>query len=196
MRPPGGRAGACAGRLRLGRQLVCSGASGAKRGTMRAGAILTIGLSSLPGAVLAQNGAQVAPATVRACFDAARPADRGAPACAGEAARACQALPGGQTTLGITECLMAEAAVWGDLMRAALTRQAAALATAGPDQAPDLARQLDAAQTAWAAYRDAQCGLVYAIWLDGSIRTIMAGACHLRMLAARAVELRFLGEME
>lgn len=131
------------------------------------------------------------PATVQACLDATRPVDR-LPACAGKAARECQARPDGDTTLGITECLMAETAVWGDLMRAALAEQAETLGRNDPKLVP----QLDATQTAWAAYRDAQCGLIYGIWIDGSIRTIMAADCQLVMTAQRAVDLRHLGAME
>jgi uncharacterized protein YecT (DUF1311 family) len=150
-------------------------------------------LLGLPGMAAAQQGsygqAQVDPAQVQACFDAARPTDEGVPACASEAARACQARPGGHTTLGISECLLAETAVWGELMRAALARQAQTLGRTDPN----LKSQLTAAQTAWAAYRDAECGLRYAIWIEGSIRTIIAADCHLNKTAQRAVELRLLG---
>ncbi|MGF6860390.1 uncharacterized protein YecT (DUF1311 family) [Rhodobacteraceae bacterium MBR-64] len=153
-------------------------------------------LSTLPGAAMAQQGAygqaQVDPAPVRACYQAARPADRGVPACAGDAARACQARPGGDTTLGISECLMAETAVWDDLMRGALAQQAQTLGQNDPALPP----QLTAAQNDWAAYRDADCGLRYAIWLTGSIRTIIAADCHLAKTAQRAVELRYLGGAE
>lgn len=154
-----------------------------------------IALVAIPGLAWAQRAAdlsaQVDPAQVQACLDAARPVDR-SPDCAGDAARACQARPGGETTLGVTECLMAETAVWDDLMRAALSDQAETLAR----QDASLPPQLEAAQAAWAAYRDAQCGLVYAIWMEGSIRTILAADCHLAKTAQRAVELRHLGGME
>lgn len=153
---------------------------------------LAVALAALPGTTGAQEPL-IGPAPVRACLEAARPHDRGAPACAGAAARACQQRPGGDTTLGITDCLMAETAIWDDLMQAELARQTAILRAAGGD---GLVAQLTASQHAWAAYRDAQCGLVYGIWRDGSIRTIMAGECQLSITARRAVELRHLGGME
>lgn len=157
---------------------------------LRAFAVMLVGL---PGAAAAQQGshgqAQVDPATVQACYQAARPTDRGAPACAGEAARACQDRPGGDTTLGISECLLAETFVWGDLMRTALAQQAQTLGRADAG----LPKQLAVAQNAWAAFRDADCGLRYGIWLDGSIRTIIAADCHLTKTAQRAVEVRYLG---
>lgn len=148
---------------------------------------VALGITSGPVGAQETN---VAPATVRACLDATRPVDRGPPACAGQAARECQERPGGDTTLGITECLMAETAVWDTLMQAALARQQGTLGT------PALVAQLTAAQTAWATYRDTQCGLIYGIWIDGSIRTIMAADCQLVMTAQRAVELHHLGGME
>lgn len=159
------------------------------RAVARAGAVA---LAVMSGPVVAQQGVQLDPEAVRACAQTARAVDRGAPACAGEAARACQARPGGGTTLGTTECLMAETAVWGDLMQAALADQAQRLG----QQDPALVPQLNAAQKAWIAYRDAECGLRYGIWIEGSIRTIIAADCHLIKTAQRAIEVRFLGSME
>jgi uncharacterized protein YecT (DUF1311 family) len=114
------------------------------------------------------------------------------PSCVGAAATACQALPGGETTLGITECLMAETAVWADLMQESYARQAEAL---GKEER-NLEAQMAVAQKAWSAYREAECGLRYSYWIEGSIRTIIAAACHLEKTAARAQELRSLGVME
>lgn len=130
-------------------------------------------------------------ALVRACHSGVALAEPYVP-CVGDAARACQALPGGDTTLGITECLMAETRVWEEVMLAEYERQAGELA-ALPGE---LSAQLAATQTAWRSYRDAECGLRYALWIDGSIRTIVAADCHLRKTAARAQELRDLGAME
>jgi len=129
---------------------------------------------------------------VAACFDTGRAARDTAPACVGEAAVRCQDRAGGTTTLGIAECLMAETGVWEDLMHDALARKSQDLAQRAPGLAPALAE----AQAAWAAYREAACGLQYRIWSEGSIRTIVAGNCHLRMTAARALDVDMLGEME
>jgi len=138
----------------------------------------------------AQTG-RVDAAAVRACL-AGAPAREGPPGCAGEAARACLGQPSGNTTLAIAECLMAETRVWEDLMAAALRHRAGGF---GRDR-PELVGDLEAAQRAWAAYREAECGLRYAIWIEGSIRTIIAGDCHLKKTAARALELRHLAGME
>ena len=144
----------------------------------------------LAAAATAQQ-AEVDAELVRDCFAEAR-ADGGVPSCAGDAADACRVRPGGGTTLGISQCLMAETQVWVGLMNAAIARQAEAF---GRDR-PELVAELHAVQDAWVAYRDAECGLRYAIWVGGSIRTIVAGSCHLRKTAARALELRDLGSME
>lgn len=154
---------------------------------MRPGLILAMGLAWPAGAQEAMVEAEV----VRACHDGARAGDL-SPACVGAAAAACQARPGGETTIGIAACLMAETAVWADLMQAAYDRQAGALAGAPGD----LVAQLAAAQAAWEVYREAECGLRYGYWIDGSIRTIVAADCRLKKTAARALELHDLGAME
>lgn len=130
-------------------------------------------------------------ALVRACHAGAALGET-RPSCVGAAAAACQALPGGDTTLGISECLMAETAVWAGLMQAAYDRQVERLGQSDPS----LPESLRNSQAAWMAYRDAECGLRYHVWLDGSIRVIIAGNCHLEKTAARAQELRDLGAME
>ncbi|WP_297774769.1 lysozyme inhibitor LprI family protein [uncultured Roseovarius sp.] len=110
----------------------------------------------------------------------------------GDAAARCQERPGGDTTLGISECLMAETGVWAALMQEAYDQKLDTLRET--DQSlPEALRQ---SQEAWAAYRDAACGLQYQIWLQGSIRVIIAGNCHLRKTAARAHELSGLGELD
>jgi uncharacterized protein YecT (DUF1311 family) len=130
-------------------------------------------------------------ALVRACHAGTALGAPSAP-CIGEAARACQALPGGDTTLGISECLMAETRVWEAVLQAEYERQEEALAA----WSGGLDAQLAVTQAAWRDYREAECALRYAYWIDGSIRTIMAADCHLKKTAARAQELRDLGAME
>lgn len=153
-------------------------------------AMIVLLMALLPGFASSQE-ASVDQALVRGCFEAVQAAGD-LPACVGEAARLCQARPGGDTTLGISECLMAETAVWADFMQEAYLRQRELL---GQTNAA-LVAQLEAAQRAWVAYNEAECSLRYAIWIDGSIRVIVAGDCHLRKTAARARELAALGVMD
>jgi len=128
---------------------------------------------------------------VHGCFSQAQNAS-GLSSCLGKAASACQTAPGNDTTLGITQCIQAETAVWDSLLNEQYQLRRSELA----DQSPELARQLRDVQRAWIAFRDAECGLQYSLWLGGSIRTVVAANCLMTETAERAVELRDLGKME
>jgi len=132
---------------------------------------------------------QIDPQTVRACFETTGPG-MVQPPCVGFAAQTCQAQPGGQTTLGISACLQGETQAWDDLLNAQYKGARAQMLAQG---GPALADQLLEAQRAWIAFRDADCGLEYSIWGDGSMRVIAAAQCQLRKTAQRVFELRALG---
>jgi uncharacterized protein YecT (DUF1311 family) len=122
-------------------------------------------------------------AEVAACF-ADTPLGEVDPACLGAASNACQTVtPGGGTTLGITECILAETAAWDGLLNREYAATRATLE-------PDIAAQLLTAQRAWIAFRDAECGLQYALWRDGTIRSIVAANCRMVMTARRTIDLR------
>jgi len=125
--------------------------------------------------------------TVEACFEAGTPSF-----CVGDAAADCQGRPGGDTTLGISECLMAETGVWAALMQEAYDRKVQSLG----EIESSLPEALRTSQDAWVAYREAECGLQYRIWSQGSIRVIIAGTCDLQKTAARALELSELGRLD
>ena len=77
-------------------------------------------LSLFPAAGLAQEAAAPgAVATIVETCVAQTPRGELAPECIGAASRQCQQSPDGEATLGITDCLMAEHAVWD----AALNRE-------------------------------------------------------------------------
>lgn len=142
-------------------------------------------LSILLPAPLAAQEATVDEAAVEACFAQAGRGDVN-PGCLGNAAEVCQkSHTQGETTLGISECLMAEAAAWDDLLNREykLTRDAFA------DQ-PGLPDRLLEAQRAWIAFRDAECTLAYDSYGGGSMRVIAAADCRLRHTARRTLELR------
>ncbi|MFD2738582.1 lysozyme inhibitor LprI family protein [Sulfitobacter aestuarii] len=143
---------------------------------------------------MAQAAKPIDTGYIEQCFTSARVGEV-APACISQAARHCSETTGG-TTLDYSECLMAETAHWDAILnsqyqslRADFTAQDADAATGNHD----LAGQLLDAQRAWIAFRDADCGLVYAQWIDGSHRVIAAGFCHLNKTAQRAIELRDMG---
>lgn len=138
----------------------------------------------LPAPTMAQQPA-LDPAIVEACVSDTPRGDL-APACIGAAAKQCQQAPGGDTTLGIAECVMGEHAAWD----AALNREyKAARAAFQDDPAAD---SLLAAQRAWIAWRDAECAFQYDRYGGGSMRTIASANCQMSMTAQRALELRAL----
>jgi uncharacterized protein YecT (DUF1311 family) len=148
-----------------------------------AATILPVALAAA-GGVAAQSMA-VNAAYVRNCMASALPGQLH-PACLGAAANACQSQPGGQTTLGISECIQAEAAVWDGILNeqyGALMGQVKAAGQGLPDA-------LRAAQRAWIAFRDAQCAYAYQVSGGGSIRVIDAANCLMVMTARRTIELR------
>jgi len=153
--------------------------------------LLALALAMLPRGAVAQE-MRVDRQQVLQCFRAT-PLDAAPPACIGDAAAACQRLPGGETTLGTADCLTAETGVWDDLLNA---EYRAAMARMRDQGGGALAEQLRDAQRAWIAFRDAECGLRYGIWAGGTIRVIIGANCVLRETAERALELRDLGRME
>ncbi|WP_282602821.1 lysozyme inhibitor LprI family protein [Paracoccus sp. PARArs4] len=142
---------------------------------------LALILALMPLPALSQT-VPVDAASVASCRDGAAHGDV-APDCIGLAAQACQrAHSQPDTTLAISQCLMAEAAAWDDL----LNDEYNALRDARPAQADTL---LDA-QRAWIALRDADCTMAYDIHNGGSMRAIAAADCQLRHTAIRTLQLR------
>ncbi|MEM8869902.1 MAG: lysozyme inhibitor LprI family protein [Pseudomonadota bacterium] len=110
----------------------------------------------------------------------------------------CQSQPNMGTTLGMMTCAQHETQAWDVLLNA---EYAEALAWAkgmdAQDQQhfPEFAKRAEsllAAQRAWIAFRDAECGLAYAVWGAGSMRTLAGTACHADMTAERTLALRAL----
>lgn len=115
------------------------------------------------------------------------------PLCLGQASNQCQEQPGGSTTIGISECIQAETAMWDVILNEEYkwTQMANEAADEqGLSQVLDRSDALRDAQRAWIAFRDADCTARYAMWQDGTIRTIVGANCHLTMTAQRAIELR------
>ncbi|NOD28865.1 lysozyme inhibitor LprI family protein [Ruegeria atlantica] len=135
--------------------------------------------------------ASVDDAYIRQCFSQEQTGTN-VPECTGQAANACQASPGNDTTIGISQCIQAETAIWDALLNEQYKLRRSELA----EQDPELANQLRDVQRAWIRFRDAECGLQYSLWSGGTIRTIVAANCYLVETAERALELRDLGNME
>ncbi|MFN9543635.1 MAG: lysozyme inhibitor LprI family protein [Alphaproteobacteria bacterium] len=115
--------------------------------------------------------------------------------CVGLAAQACMRKPGGETTLGMMECLKGELAYWdGKLNKAFANRLADAKASdaelagmrfSGPKIEPSLRKM----QEAWIAYRDAACLYERAQWMGGTGGGPATMDCHMQETARQALKL-------
>jgi uncharacterized protein YecT (DUF1311 family) len=108
--------------------------------------------------------------------------DKNARGCIGKIAKACQAAPGGETTMGMMECTGRERAVWDEHLNASY-KMLQGKAT------PSQASALKQAQQAWIAYRDARCGFEASRYEGGSLAGVIAGDCLMEVTAERALEL-------
>ena len=159
-------------------------------------AVFFLGLSA-PAMATEHEAATYGPA-LETCFETAEQGGRAD--CIGKMAEACmEAEEGGHTTLGMVSCTVAEARAWDAILNVEYQQtldDLEAMDTREAVQFPDYAARADSlrdAQRAWIAFRDAECGLVYAMWGAGSMRNIASANCKLEMTAERALELRNLG---
>ncbi|MGJ8603905.1 MAG: lysozyme inhibitor LprI family protein [Marivita sp.] len=145
----------------------------------------------LPSVAIAQE-AVIDLKIVRACFAETQ---IGAlyPDCLGQASGHCQNAPNGSTTVGIADCIQAETAEWDAILNEeykATQAMNAKADAAGSSPVMDRTEALRDAQRAWIAFRDADCAARYAIWQDGTIRTVVGANCMMTMTASRAIDLR------
>lgn len=161
-----------------------------------AGAVLWLAVTALSAA--AQEAAPQDVAALRGCLQAE--GLNAVAGCAGRLSEACQtSTADGQTTLGMVNCAGRETAAWDVLLNEEYqaTRAWAEEADAAEAGSPQFARAAEAlrdAQRAWIGFRDAECGLAYALWGSGSMRTIAGANCLLSMTAERTVTLRAMRE--
>ena len=89
--------------------------------------------------------------------------------------------PDGQSTMGMIECEDREAAAWQALLDANLAR------LDGDD--PTRAERLSAANSAWTAWRDAECAYQASEAEGGSLAGVIAAGCHSDVTADRVIAL-------
>ncbi|MET0544828.1 MAG: lysozyme inhibitor LprI family protein [Caulobacterales bacterium] len=112
------------------------------------------------------------------CLKTQKTAKAEANVCIGKVSEACMALPGGETTYGMIDCLKREIAVWDSKLNAtykALLK----------DSAPKMQTALKTAQRAWIKDRDATCALPYAYFEGGTIAGPLGSDCMNEMTARR-----------
>ena len=94
----------------------------------------------------------------------------------------CLDAPAGQTTAGMVQCISAEIQVQDAALNRAYQKTMAGL---NGQQRTNLQK----AQRAWIAFREADCGAVYDPDAWGSISRINSGTCVLRMTVERTIYL-------
>jgi len=139
--------------------------------------------------------------SLRGCLAASEGGFDGDLGCLGVVAALCEAELGGNARmLDVMRCVQLEHGAWDILLNeeylATRTHaEGADMVTAGTDpHFANFADSLTAAQRAWIAYREAECGLAHARWGAGSQRQIAGARCRLALTADRTVELKWLRE--
>ncbi|SFJ29436.1 lysozyme inhibitor LprI family protein [Jannaschia pohangensis] len=128
------------------------------------------------------------PALVTQCYTNGEGTE---PDCIGAASGLCQKrTEGGYSTLGMADCTNRETEEWDRLLNEEYGLLRDQLDEIDDGTGIDRSDALRDAQRAWIAYRDAECGLRYALWQGGTIRTTIGTACHLGFTAKRTLELR------
>jgi uncharacterized protein YecT (DUF1311 family) len=115
--------------------------------------------------------------------------------CVGRAAGACMMTPGGDTTIGMIECLDGEVDYWDARLNAAYAERIAIAKKHDRDtlsQRPAAASIEDSLrnmQRAWIAFRDASCLYEQAQWMGGTGGGPATQACHMHETARQALKL-------
>ncbi|WJS83992.1 lysozyme inhibitor LprI family protein [Paracoccus sp. TOH] len=165
--------------------------------------LLVLSLLLAAGPVLAQDGPRYDADGFAKCIADAETdagAGPGLPGCIGQASRQCMATPGGETTVGMVDCLGHEAKDWDKLLngyyeRALKTAEAAdaELAELGSAAIP-AAPALQQAQRHWIAFRDSSCRYEGLRYQGGTLGGPAAQDCVLRLTAEQALRLRDIAE--
>lgn len=115
--------------------------------------------------------------------------------CVGQAAQACMNTPGGDTTIGMIECLQGELSYWDRRLNAAYAKRISAAKQEDAEMnkirssASTLEDSLRKMQRAWISYRDASCLYEQAQWQGGTGGGPATAACHMHETARQALRL-------
>lgn len=115
--------------------------------------------------------------------------------CVGRAAQGCMSSPGGDTTIGMIDCLQGELHYWDKRLNTAYAKRMADAKKQDAElqklksAAPSLEEGLRKMQRSWIAYRDAACLYEQAQWQGGTGGGPATAACHMNETARQALKL-------
>lgn len=115
--------------------------------------------------------------------------------CVGRAAAACMMTSGGDTTIGMIECLDGELGYWDGRLNAAYVERVAIAKEQDAEMrelgsaAASIEESLRAMQRAWIAFRDSSCLYEQAQWMGGTGGGPGTMACHMHETARQALKL-------
>lgn len=115
--------------------------------------------------------------------------------CVGHAAQLCMSSPGGDTTIGMIDCLQGELHYWDKRLNTAYAKRMADAKTQDAElrklksAAPSLEEALRKMQRSWIAYRDAACLYEQAQWQGGTGSGPATAACQMNETAKQTLRL-------
>jgi uncharacterized protein YecT (DUF1311 family) len=115
--------------------------------------------------------------------------------CVGRAAAACMMTPGGDTTIGMMECLDGEVGYWDARLNTAYAERMTIAKEQDVEMrdlgsaAASIEESLRAMQRSWIAFRDASCLYEQAQWMGGTGGGPATAACHMHETARQALKL-------
>jgi len=169
------------------------------RSISRAGYLGIVGLMLIP-ATESLAAPMFNPAATETCVSQAQSASKSLSGytvldCVGRAARACMNSPGGDTTIGMIDCLQGELHYWDKRLNASYAKRMAdakkqdAEMRAPKSAAPSLEEALRKMQRNWIAYRDAACLYEQSQWQGGTGGGPATAACQMHETARQTLKL-------
>lgn len=170
-------------------------------GTRHAKAVLGLGVLvlALTGTALRANPV-FSPAATEACVSDARATSPGLSGqgvldCVGRAAAECMMTPGGDTTIGMIDCLDGELRYWDGRLNAAYAQRVKSAKDQDTEMrklgsaVASLEESLRAMQRAWISFRNTSCQYEQAQWMGGTGGGPATAACHMQETAHQALKL-------
>jgi uncharacterized protein YecT (DUF1311 family) len=130
----------------------------------------------------AQEDATRAASSLEACLTSAFAEDRELSTCMGVVSGPCMDEPGGETTVGMRECLATERTQWQALVDEYVRRLEA-------DATPSALVALEAYVAAHDTWRDARCAYARTVYEGGSLAQVVSAACLRNATAEFAIDL-------